>query len=196
MKKRLGIVLSVGGLLLGVYGIYGLLHKGGMPGGPARQDPGQSANAAPGAGGPASAPLKPARVPPAGYLEYRNTQYRFALFYPQDLSVKEYDEGSGAMTISFQDVATAQGFQIFVEPYGLPQVTQAQFKKDEPSGVMQGAKNTAIDGATATSFYSTNPALGDTAEVWFIKGNYLFEVTTLKPLASWLSDIMKTWQFI
>ena len=60
----------------------------------------------------------------------------------------------------------------------------------------QGAHDVMIDGATAASFYSTDTALGETAEIWFIHGGYLFEVTTLKPLAAWLSEIMSTWQFI
>jgi len=38
--------------------------------------------------------------------------------------------------------------------------------------------------------------LGDTAEIWFVSGGYLYEVTTLKPLAGWLSQIMGTWQFL
>ena len=53
-----------------------------------------------------------------------------------------------------------------------------------------------IDGASAASFYSTDVRLGDTYEVWFIHGGYLYEVTTLKPLDAWLQNIMQTWVFI
>ena len=60
----------------------------------------------------------------------------------------------------------------------------------------QGARDVTIDGATATSFYSTNALLGETAEVWFIRGGYLFEVTSPKSEAAWLSQIMSTWQFL
>ena len=136
------------------------------------------------------------RTPPAGYTEYYNPRYRFSLFYPDDLKVSEHDEGSGALTITFQNPDTAHGFQIFIVPYGASQVTEEQFKKDEPSGVREGQKNIAIDGTTGESFYSNNPSLGETAEVWFIHGGYLFEVTTLKPLAGWFSQIMATWKFL
>jgi hypothetical protein len=136
------------------------------------------------------------RTPPAGTLEYRNPTYRFSLFYPDTLSVKEFDEGGGASTITFQNVSTVQGFQIFVVPYGAPQVSTARFKEDEPSGVMQQPLDVTIGGVSATSFYSTDANLGDTAEIWFIQGGYLFEVTAPKSLAPWFSQIMQAWEFI
>jgi hypothetical protein len=38
--------------------------------------------------------------------------------------------------------------------------------------------------------------MGDARELWFIRDGYLYEVTTYKPLDTWLADIMKTWQFL
>ena len=141
-------------------------------------------------------PLKPPRTPPAGQKELYNEQYRFALFYPDALSMKAYDEGGGASTIALQNVARAEGLQIFIVPYKEAQVSGARFRRDVPSGVMREPLDVSIDGATATSFYSTNAMLGDTAEIWFIHGGYLFEVTAPKSEAAWLSEIMQTWQFI
>lgn len=143
-----------------------------------------------------SSVLKPPRTPPQGAREYRNTTYRFALFYPQALGVKEYDEGNGARTIVFQNVGAAQGFQIFVVPYGASQVSLARFKEDEPSGVVQEPQTIQIDGALATIFIGSNVALGDTREVWFLHGGYLFEVTAPKSLDAWLAHIMQTWEFL
>lgn len=141
-------------------------------------------------------PLKPARTPPAGYAEYRDERYRFAFFYPNNLSIKTYDEGGGASTFAFQNVADAEGFQLFVVPYRGTQVSMERFRQDEPSGVMRQPLGIAIDGATATSFYGTDAMLGDTAEIWFIQGGHLFEATAPKSQAQWLSNIMATWQFI
>ena len=136
------------------------------------------------------------RTAPEGMLEYRNPTYHVSLFYPANLTVKTYDEGKGASTITFQNVATAQGFQMFIVPYAAAQISKARFMQDEPSGVMQSPLNVAIGGAPATSFYSTNALLGDTAEIWFIYGGYLYEVTAPKSEAAWFSGIMNTWQFI
>src|SRR3990167_8204177 len=83
----------------------------------------------------AAEPLGAHRVPTAGLSEYYSARYRFSLFYPEKLEVKEYDEGGGASTITFQNVAAAQGFQIFVVPYHDPQVSEERFHTDVPSGV-------------------------------------------------------------
>lgn len=136
------------------------------------------------------------RSVPEGSREYRNDTYHVSLFYPQELSVAERAESGGAMTITFQNEKEVKGFQVFIVPYAEPQVSEARFRQDEPSGVRTNVRNATIDGATAAAFYSTNAALGDTAEIWFVHGGYLYEVTTLKPLDTWLSGIMQTWKFI
>lgn len=193
--RRATLYIAAVLLMAGLLGAYLFWHPA-----PASQE---QAAAVASAGKSSVHPLRPHRQPPAGQKEYYNSQYRFSLLYPGTLSVKEYNENGGAVTIVFQNIDTAQGFQIYVLPYQGSQVTEERFKKDEPSGVRQGVKDITIDGAVAQSFYSTNTALGATAEIWFIypeqgRGvqQYLYEVTTLKPLAGWLSDIMQTWQFL
>lgn len=135
------------------------------------------------------------RTPPAGQLEYHNVQYGFSLFYPQKLSVKRYDD-RGATTLVFQSVDPPEGFQVFVVPYSGTTVSAQRFAMDEPSGERVNPRYGTIDGANVATFYSTSQTLGDTYEVWFIHGGYLYEVTTLKPLDTWLQSIMQTWQFI
>lgn len=139
-------------------------------------------------------------VPSTGWVseterEYKNLLFHFSLIYPKDLQVREYDDGTSASTITFEDRAGKNGFQIFIVPYPEKQVSVEQFKKDVPSGVMENPINIKIDGAPATLFYSRDVIVGDTLEVWFIKNGFLYEVTTSKELESWLADIMKTWQF-
>ncbi len=147
--------------------------------------------------GPAKPSLPPApRTPPAGMKEYRSIPYHFSLFYPEALSVSERDEGGGARTITFQNLKSIEGFQIFIVPYTDAQVSAARFKKDEPSGVRLNATDRTVDSAVASSFYSTNQALGDTREVWFVHDGYLYEITTLKALDSWLDPVISSWKFL
>jgi hypothetical protein len=40
------------------------------------------------------------------------------------------------------------------------------------------------------------PDIGDTREVWFIRGGFLYEVATYKELEPWLTEIMSTWKFL
>ena len=140
--------------------------------------------------------IPPLRAPPAGFKEYRHLTYHFSLFYPDDLSLKEYKENGMAFTVTFQDETGEKGFQVFVVPYGESQVTDGRFKTDVPSGVRQEAIDIMIDGTRGTMFWSENKAMGETREVWFIHGGFLYEVTTYKNLDEWLSQIMQTWKFL
>ena len=136
------------------------------------------------------------RIAPAGMREYKSAAYHFSLFYPQELAVEERQEGGGAATITFQNVEKAEGFQIFIVPYAEAQVSEKRFRQDVPSGVRESLTNITVDGATGAAFYSTNSELGATREVWVVRGGFLYEVTTLKPLDIWLGEIIKTWRFI
>jgi len=99
------------------------------------------------------------------------------------------------MVILFEDSASGQGFEIFIDPYLEPKITQATFLMDEPSGVMQDPQNITVDGAPATAFFSTNQAMGASVEMWLLHNGFLYEITAPQPLASWLLQIMETWQF-
>jgi hypothetical protein len=134
-------------------------------------------------------------VPPVGYVLYRNQPYHFSFYYPPNLQAHTFNEEGGAFTVALQEPTTNEGFEVYVTPYSGTQITEARFKLDEPSGVIQQQTNVMIDGTHATMFYGTNAIMGDTREVWFIKGGLLYEVTTYKQLDAWLAQIMQTWQF-
>jgi hypothetical protein len=82
-----------------------------------------------------------------------------------------------------------------VTPYSGALITEQEFKLDEPSGVDNQPTHVTVDGVPATMFFGNNSVMGDTREIWFIHGGFLYEVTTYKQLDSWLAPIMQTWQF-
>jgi len=129
-------------------------------------------------------------------LAYKNAAFHFGLFFPDNLLAMEYREQGGALTVSFQDTKTDQGFEVYVTPYADKQITPQRFKLDEPSGVMQSPTDIIIDGTHGTMFFGNNSIMGDTREVWFIHGGFLYEVTTYKEFDTWLAGIMSTWKFI
>ncbi len=143
-----------------------------------------------------NAPLVEKREVPEGWKEYTHDTYRFSLLHPTILVVSEHDEGDGASTIVFQNPDEGVGFQIFVVPYLEAQVSEERFHKDLPSGIRKDMENITIDGALGASFRSRNLLLGETHEVWFVNGGYLYEVTAPKPLDAWLATIMETWKFL
>ena len=61
---------------------------------------------------------------------------------------------------------------------------------------MQSPTDIIVDGTRATMFFGNNSIMGDTREVWFIHGGFLYEVTTYKEFDTWLAGIMQTWKFI
>ena len=134
--------------------------------------------------------------PPEGWSEYQSERYGFSLFYPAEMAVSEFDEGKGASTLTFEDKQGGRGFQIFAVPYSGTQVSEERFLRDIPSGVRENPVDFYVAGVLATVFYSRHPLLGDTIEVWFIRGGYLFELTTLKPLEDLLAEIIQTWRFL
>ncbi len=136
------------------------------------------------------------RVAPDGQKEFRSEQYKFSLFYPQDFTVQEFDEGNGARTFVFGDEKHERGFQVFVIPYAQEQVDRERFLLDSPSGVMKESIDVLIDGAKGTIFFGKNGIMGDTREAWFIRGGFLYEVTTYKDLDAWLGGIMQTWHWL
>jgi hypothetical protein len=89
---------------------------------------------------------------PNGYLPYSNAQFHFSLSYPQDLQVQEYKEAGGGLTVTFQDIVADQEFQVYVTPYRGTQITDAQFKLDEPSWVKIDPTDVTVDGARGIDF--------------------------------------------
>ena len=127
---------------------------------------------------------------------YSNKDFHFGLVFPQNLKAKEYQEATGALTVTFQDPQTTEGFQVGVGRFDGTTIDTERFRLEEPSGVMKKPKEVMIAGARGTMFYGHNPTVGDTSEVWFIHGGYLYEVMTYKELDTWLAAIMSTWKFI
>jgi hypothetical protein len=74
------------------------------------------------------------------------------------------------------------------------EITEARFQLDEPSGVVNQLTHVTVNEVPATMFFGSNSVMGDTREIWFIRG-FLYEVTTYKEFDSWLTPIMQTWQF-
>lgn len=140
--------------------------------------------------------LKPARTPPEGHREYRNEKQRFAFFYPTSYEVKVFDEGRGAITVTMQSVKDARGFQVFVVPFGGSVVTDERIKIDLPSGVVNEFAEATLDGVPAGTFFSNDQLLGETRELWALRGGYLFEITTARVLDPWFKEAIKSWQFI
>ena len=144
----------------------------------------------------AQIPAPNSREAPHGWREYHSEQYRFSLFYPEAMSVDEFDEGDGVATITFENTSGAVGFQIFIVPYSKSLISEERFRQDVPSGVRRNAKSAIIDGVEAVTFTSVDLFLGETREVWFIYRGHLYEITTLAGVGNWFTTVIQSWRFI
>ena len=56
---------------------------------------------------------------------------------------------------------------------------------DEPSGVRNDQTETSVDGAQALAFHGFDAVMGQTYEVGFIKGDFLYEVSYMQRARTW-----------
>lgn len=113
----------------------------------------------------------------------------FTLEYPADFVVSK-TAIDGGETVVFKKPAPKSGFQIFISPYaekaGLNSVIQAAF----PDLPIEGMQEVVIgDNIHALIFWSSDPSIGKTRELWFVRDGYLFQVTAYPELDSLLAEI-------
>ena len=80
---------------------------------------------------------------------YSNKDFHFGLLFPQNLIAKEYQEATGALTVTFQDPKTKEGFQVGAVPFAGTTIDTERFRLEEPSGVMKEPKEVTVGGARA-----------------------------------------------
>ncbi len=146
-------------------------------------------------GTPPKAEEPKGRMVPAGAKEYRNNPYHFSILYPESMDTTDFAEAGGARTVTFED-GEGHSLQIYVTPYAEKTITPERLRRDIPSEVVGPQTPLAVGGVQATAFNSSHPLVGDTREIWFIRGGYLYEATTLRAEAPLLEDVLKTWEFI
>ena len=137
----------------------------------------------------------PQRIPPIGWKLYTSPEYPFSLFYPEEFEVSFFDEGGRAGTITFEDSVGERGFQIFIVPHVGEEVGEERFLQDVPSGVRINVQDATVDGAVGAYFNSYDLTLGTTTEIWFARGGFLYEVTTMEPLTPLIEEVMQSWRW-
>jgi hypothetical protein len=133
---------------------------------------------------------------PTGYKEYRNKQFGFSVYYPQEIPAREFVDRGPELTVAFSEGDGEPGFQIYVAPIDGTTITNERFLRDASSGIRKEQHDIQIAGVSGTTFVGFDARMGQTREIWFIHNHFLFEVLTYKELDGWLSDIMNTWRFI
>ncbi|OGF82249.1 hypothetical protein A3B18_03860 [Candidatus Giovannonibacteria bacterium RIFCSPLOWO2_01_FULL_46_13] len=134
------------------------------------------------------------------YQIYKNDHYGFSLEHPKNLKIEEFDEGEGAATFVFVDETSREGFQIFASQVetdidGAP--SAEDIKADIPEMIIEEATEVVIgDSQHALIFWSEDPTIGRTREVWFINNGNLYAITAYEEFDPELAQIMDTLKFV
>lgn len=136
---------------------------------------------------------------------YKNEEHGFALEYPAHYKIEEFKEKDGAKTIVFQgnvgnQIADKEGFQIFITPFEEATLTKDRILKDIPGAILDDYQEIIIGAAVEESvrgllFWSEDPLIGRTREVWFVHNQSLYEITAYAHMDELLSGIASTWRF-
>ena len=128
------------------------------------------------------------------WIRHKSEKYKFSFEHPEDLSVASAGAGGGVVfTVGGRD---KKGFQIFVLPHDEPTITGERIQLDLPDMPMENINTGTLDGADAIIFNSQDESLGETYEVWFVRGGFLFQITSFASFAKEMNSILETWRFI
>ena len=117
------------------------------------------------------------------YAEYRNSRFGFSLPYPGDMTVGVYDQPDAGQKIQFSDPTADKIFEITTAPFTVLDVAIGE----------ESAPTTNSDQSTQLGIVRV--IRDDTFNVSFIKDGVAYTVTTMAQLETWLTNILKTWQF-
>ena len=147
---------------------------------------------------------------PGGYALYAHTAPDFRISYPNELRVEEHKE-EGSETILFahpdndraDEVTDKIGFQMFMAPFeGAGPLTRERILQALPEAVIEEPVEVIVNpGAPPEGqvaglvFWSAHPVIGRTRELWFVRGGYLYEITTYAHLDGWLGRLMDSMRF-
>lgn len=151
---------------------------------------------------------------------YTNPKYGFSFRYSKEFSVSEFTEGE--VDIILTKDATGDGFQISIKPFDEPfnsaqdnsgplavsrsasssrprgssnPITKERILKDIPNMVISNDKLITLSGASALSFKSKDDSVGETLEIWFVRGGNLYQISAFPSFGDKLEKIIKTWRF-
>lgn len=125
---------------------------------------------------------------------YSNTDYGFSFKHPKEFTVTAFEEGSG--TIVYLQKGGQDGFQIYITAFNeTGPITVERVRQDLPTIVIESPQQVVIGGEEAFVFISSDDSIGQTREVWFVHGGYLYQITAPLSFDRDAASMMTTLQF-
>lgn len=121
----------------------------------------------------------------------------YSFRYPSEFKIGSFDEGEGYVLLG-QNEATKEWFQFFITEFDESEpLTVERIKKDLPNLMIENPVNIVIGqekNISALLFSSKNQA-GQTREVWFSSGGYLFQASTVDGGDGLIGPILDSFAF-
>jgi len=187
MNKKLLIIIAII-IVLGGAIFYIVFNKNSL-----QQTPGETENEIPGQ-------EKTFNITPSDNAEnsiYTDSQYKFSFEYPKDFTVTKFQEGEDGDTILVQEKESKKSFQVFIAFFDEPgPLTKERVLEDLPDLIIKNPEQRILkNGEPALIFFSEEPSLGETREIWFVHNGYLYQISTYTTLDSLVAKILETWKF-
>ena len=132
-----------------------------------------------------------------GWEGYAHPSLPFAFAHSKELVSNTFQDGESEIVL-LQGSDPNQEIQIVARVFDEPgPLTVERIRRDVPEMVIDEPQNVFIGSAQipALLFWSSDASLGRTREVWFVQGEYLYQVTTKAENDELLAGIMETWTF-
>lgn len=126
---------------------------------------------------------------------YTNTTYGFSFSLPPAYEARASGLGEDGEVLTF-DAGTETSFQIFIMLHDEPAINEERIRIDLPDLVMKHVREGTLADTEVLVFNSFDSSLGDTYEVWFVRGKHLYQIMTYADNESVLNEILGSWGFL
>jgi len=125
---------------------------------------------------------------------FKHPSLSFSFEYLSNYNLSQLGDGAGETILVQKD---GQGAQVYISDFLAEVVFNAQLVKQELAGEkMDNLKDISMFGGfPAVSFSSSDPSLGDTLEVWFVRGEKLYQITAQAGRGELLKTLAESWRF-
>ena len=120
----------------------------------------------------------------------------FSFGYPDSLKVgAEEDSATGATTITVQDASSHVGFQISVRAWDGTDITAEKINADLPEIGAHSFQPVSLDGTPGLAFAASDAFFGESIQIWLIRGDLLYQMSTYATQGPLLSKVLGTWKW-
>jgi len=152
--------------------------------------------------GKVEAVAKPAVKWEGGAKKYTHIDPAFSFEYPADFTVGSFKDAEGETILMRYsgDAKDATGakreFQIYLSPQDEDfAVTKEKILADAPEVVVDNPQTVSVGQTQGLFFASKSASLGATAELWFERAGWLYQITGYPESADVMKGLAGTWAF-